>query len=198
MRYKNFYLRNMLIVSLLTVMLFTMIGCENQMECANNSTQSENHLPKSDDIITEINLMKDYAELYSEELKVFMEENFQLLDTLQGSMFALPYEMVVIYNMDGKYEANSLTDDLPEVVVELQDLFDKMQESGLEWQIMRVWPEEHVISIEVLHRDGNKARLSVSIHSPPLEEPDLYYDMGFLEVSENWGIFWSVHATNGA
>lgn len=146
-----------------------------------------------------MNTLQEEGKAYSEKLKATMEENIQLLDAVREMALDLPGENSSSNDVRDSYDV--IPSEIKETFAnapELIDLLESMPEVGLDWQYLRIFPgEDPSISFEMF-RDGGfgGSHLLVTIDSPPLDLPP-NSSMNAVQVTDNWGIYWSVNAMAG-
>lgn len=152
-------------------------------------------------VIRAMDALTEEGKTYSEKLETAMRENIQLLEAVREAALALPEKGVPFNGVRGRdsyFAAPSEIETVFAAAPEFIDLLESMPEAGLDWQYLRVFPgDDPSISFDMF-RDGGfgGSHLSVTINSPPLDlPPDSRRDV--IQVTDNWGIYWSVNAMAG-
>ena len=151
-------------------------------------------------VIYAMDVLTEEGKTYSEELETAMRENIQLLEAVREAALALPEKNASPYDSQKKVPYCTEPSEIRETFAaspELVELLESMPEAGLDWQYLQVFPGGQSISFDML-RDGDfgGSQLSVVMNSPPLDAVE-NSGRNVIQVTDNWGIYWSVGAMAG-
>lgn len=145
--------------------------------------------------------LEEEGKACAEELEAAARENIRLLDAVREAALELGDKNIPFNGVRGTDAYFAVPSEIGEVFAaapEFVELLEAMPEAGLDWQYLRIFPgEDPSISFEMF-RDGGfgGSHLLVTINSPPLDLPP-DSSMNAVQVTDNWGIYWSVNAMAG-